>query len=246
MSDFCAILPAAGSSRRFGGARNKLVELLRGEPVIAHTLRVFLARPDVRQVILAANDDSDVARERHPAWLELLRDPRVLRVPGGATRAHSVRCAAEAARPDIEWVAVHDAARPLLSPAVIDRTLAAARASGAAVPAMPVHLTIKQGRSITGLAGSLPATVLRTVPRQDLFAMQTPQIMRLSDLKLAFDKCPIPLEQVTDDVQLIELQGGEVTLVAGEECNLKITTALDLQLAELLLAGGARRLPESR
>lgn len=231
MTAFAAILPAAGASRRFGGTQNKLVELLHGEPVIAHTLRAFLQREDVRQVIVVANDDSEVARQQHPAWLRLLQDPRVNRVPGGATRAHSVRCALEGVAPEIEWLAIHDAARPLVSQTLITRTLAAAQQCGAAVPALPVALTIKQAR------GPLPAKVLRTVPRDELFAMQTPQIVRRDDLCRAFDACPLPLQQVTDDVQLIELQGGEVYLVAGEERNLKITTPLDLWLAEHLLEG---------
>src|SRR5438874_1748671 len=129
--------------------------------------------------------------------------------------------------PEIEWIAVHDAARPLVSPGLIDRTLAAAVEHGAAVPALPVHLTIKQA------TGPLPARVQRTLPRQTLWAMQTPQFMRRAALLDAFEKCPLPLDQVTDDVQLIELAGGEVWLVEGDERNLKITTSADLHLAAL-------------
>lgn len=231
MTDFAVILPAAGSASRFGGARNKLVERLAGVPVIAHTLYAFLKRSDVAMVIIAANDDSDVARETDPQWLRLLADKRVRRVNGGATRAHSVRSALEHVPETVLWVAVHDAARPLVSDAVIDRTFALARQHGAAVPAVPVTLTIKQA------TGPLPAKVIRTVPRQELWGMQTPQIMRAGALRRAFETCPLPLEQVTDDVQLIELAGGEVYLAEGEERNLKITTQLDLKVAELLLRG---------
>ena len=227
---FAVILAAAGSSSRFGADRNKLVQLLAGKPVIAHTLRLFLMRADVAQVILSANDDSDVACQRHPAWLELLQDDRVTRVAGGASRAQSVLNALRAVRQSVEWVAVHDAARPLVSQAVIDRTLELARRHGAAVPALAVALTIKRAK------GPLPAKVECTVPRQQLWAMQTPQIARRAELLRAFKSCPIPLDEVTDDVQLIELAGGEVYLSAGDERNLKITTQLDLQLAELLMA----------
>jgi 2-C-methyl-D-erythritol 4-phosphate cytidylyltransferase len=129
---------------------------------------------------------------------------------------------------DVEWVAVHDAARPLVSDDLITRVFAAAQEHGAAAPAMPVQLTIKQA------TGPLPARVERTVPRHHLWAMQTPQIARRADLLHAYETCPIPLDQVTDDVQLIELTGGPVYLVAGEERNLKITTATDLAIAELL------------
>jgi 2-C-methyl-D-erythritol 4-phosphate cytidylyltransferase len=94
-----------------------------------------------------------------------------------------------------------------------------------------VHLTIKQAD------GPLPARVQRTIPRHTLWAMQTPQIMRRADLLAAFSSCPIPLEQVTDDVQLLELAGQEVWLVAGEERNLKITTPMDMQVAREAVGG---------
>lgn len=227
---FAVVLPAAGTSSRFGSKTNKLVQMLAGRPVIAHTLAAFLQRDDVRQVIIAAGDESDVACEQHPGWLELLKDPRVQRVPGGASRAHSVLNAVKSLDEAVEWVGVHDAARPLVSQALVDRTLQLAQRHGAAVPAMPVALTIKKA------AGPLPARAECTVPRHELWAMQTPQIARRRDLLAAYAKCPIPLEQVTDDMQLIELAGGEVWLAAGEERNLKITTQLDLKIAELLLA----------
>jgi 2-C-methyl-D-erythritol 4-phosphate cytidylyltransferase len=229
---FAIVLPAAGTSSRFASKTNKLVQMLAGRPVIAHTLAAFLRRDDVRQVIIAAGDESDVAQERHPAWLELLKDSRVQRVPGGASRAHSVLNAVKSLDESVEWVGVHDAARPLVSQALVDRTLELAQRHGAAVPAMPVALTIKKA------AGPLPAKAECTVPRHELWAMQTPQIARRRDLLAAYDKCPIPLEQVTDDMQLIELSGGEVWLATGEERNLKITTQLDLKIAELLLAQG--------
>jgi 2-C-methyl-D-erythritol 4-phosphate cytidylyltransferase len=152
--------------------------------------------------------------------------PRVQFCRGGDTRAHSVWNALQRVNSDVEWVAVHDGARPLVSEALIGRTLAAAADHGAAVPALPVALTIKEA------AGPLPAKVERTVPRERLWAMQTPQIARRVDLIRAFETCPIPLSQVTDDVQLIELAGGEVWLVEGEERNLKITTRVDLRVAE--------------
>ena len=223
------VLPAAGASARFGAQRSKLVQDLCGKPVIAHTLGMFLSRTDVRQVIVVAGDDSDVALDRHPDWRKLLADPRVRRVPGGATRAHSVLEGLQALDQQIQWVAVHDAARPLISQDLIDRTLDLARQHGAAVPAMPVALTIKRAD------GPLPARAQCTVSRHDLWAMQTPQIARRSDLLDAFARCPIPLEEVTDDMQLIELAGGQVWLVPGEERNLKITTQLDMIVARSLM-----------
>lgn len=221
MPSFAVILPAAGASMRYGGGRNKLLESLAGRPVIAHSLSAFLCRADVAAVIVPTTIRDDLRAL-------LGDDPRVRYCAGGACRAQSVRNALAQVPREIDWVAVHDAARPLVSQDLIDRTLAAAVEHGSAVPAMPVSLTIKQAD------GPLPARVQRTIPRNTLWAMQTPQIMRRSDLQTAFDQCPIPLEQVTDDVQLLELAGREVWLVDGEERNLKITTAMDLRVAEML------------
>jgi 2-C-methyl-D-erythritol 4-phosphate cytidylyltransferase len=225
MPEFAVIIPAAGSSTRFGGPKNKLFEQLGPARVIQHTLKAFLDRPDVAKIVIptAASDE----------LVPLLPPDSRLRVRcclGGASRAQSVLNALWEVPKDIEWVAVHDGARPLVSQSLIGLTLDAAIKHGAAVPALPVALTIKEA------AGPLPARVERTIPRERLWAMQTPQIVRRADLLTAFLNCPIPLEQVTDDVQLIELAGGEVWLVPGEERNLKITTRTDLRVAEILLA----------
>src|SRR5439155_17710625 len=163
-----------------------------------------------------------------------LSDPRVRVCLGGESRAHSVRNALLLIPTGLEWVAVHDAARPLISQSLINSTLAAAQKYGAAAPALPVALTIKQAD------GPLPSRVERTVPRHQLWGMQTPQIMRRADLLEAFEKCPMPLERVTDDVHLLELVGKPVWLIAGEERNLKITTRSDLNLAEMFLRDAAR------
>ncbi len=236
MADFAVILPAAGLSSRFG--RDKLNADLAGHTVMARTLAAFLPRPDVRLILIATRLEQTSGEqvladlERALAGLgqagEAVR-ARVRVCAGGASRAHSVLHALREVPAAIEWVAVHDAARPLVSQGLIDRTLAAAVMHGSAAPAMPVALTIKRAR------GTLPAQVVETIPRGELWAMQTPQIMRRSDLLAAFERCPIPLEQVTDDVQLLELAGKPVWLVEGEERNLKITTPLDLRMAEWLL-----------
>jgi 2-C-methyl-D-erythritol 4-phosphate cytidylyltransferase len=221
MHALAVILPAAGRSVRFG--RNKLLEPLAGASVLSRSLRAFLDHPSVDVIVVATQD------EKISQTIEAINSDRILTCTGGATRADSVRSALRAIPQRHEWVAVHDAARPLVSRELIDRTFAAAREHGTAVPALPVALTIKQA------TGPLPAKVQRTVPRHELWAMQTPQIARRADLLDAFERCPIPLDQVTDDVQLLELQGKEVWLVAGEERNLKITTEVDLKLAEIFL-----------
>lgn len=224
MPNFAVILPAAGTSARFGADRDKLLESLNGESVIARSVHAFLARRDVVQVIIPT---------RRPDLLapELPRDMRLGFCLGGTCRAESVRSGLRMVHENVEWIAVHDAARPLVTQALIDSTLAAAIEQGAAVPAQPVNLTIKQATS------PLPSLVQHTIPRQDLWAMQTPQIMRRSDLDAAFDNCTTPLSQITDDVQLLELAGKPVWLVPGDEHNIKITTPLDLKLAQLILEG---------
>ena len=213
MPDLAVILPAAGVSIRFG--KDKLSESLDGVSVLDRSIQAFAKREDVKLVIVAGR--------------ETVSGERVISVSGGANRAQSVLYGLRAIPDNIEWVAIHDAARPLVSQELIDRTFAAALHYGAAAPAMPVNLTVKE------VAGELPAQVQRTVPRQNLYALQTPQIMRRTDLIQAFKKCPLPLNQITDDLQLIELIGLPAWLVRGEDRNLKITTTIDLKFAEIFL-----------
>lgn len=232
MNQFAVIMPAAGRSARFGGPKNKLFEEIAGVTVFRRALDAFLKREDVACVVIATGPgqtSADFLGEQFTA------DSRLIFTPGGSSRAESVLRALKQLPEKIEWVAVHDAARPLVSQKLIDRTFAAALQYGAAVPALAVPWTIKQA------AGPLPAKVQRTLPRHELWAMQTPQVMRRSDLLRAYEGCPLPLDQVTDDVQLLELSGHEVWLVEGEERNLKITTQIDLQIARMLVEEDAKR-----
>lgn len=217
MPDLAVILPAAGLSTRFGGTRSKLFEPLNGVPVIFRALQAFSQRADVASVIVV-NQECSVS------------GAKVSQCAGGPSRAHSVLNALREVPLEVEWVAVHDAARPLVSQGLIDRTFLAAQQYGAAAAALPVALTIKQAH------GPLPAKIGATVPRDQLWAMQTPQVMRRAALLDAFERCPIPLDQVTDDVQLLELAGQDVWLIPGDEQNIKITTPMDLKLAELWLS----------
>src|SRR5581483_372420 len=155
MPDLSVILPAAGVSARFGANRDKLREPICGELVIARSVAAFLNRRDVVQVIIPTRRLDILASE-------LPRDQRLNFSFGGSCRAESVRRGLSMVPDNVEWSAVHDAARPLISQELIDRTLAAAIEHGAAVPALPVGLTIRQATP------PLPARVIRTVPRQDL------------------------------------------------------------------------------
>ncbi len=222
MPDFAVLLPAAGLSTRFGASKSKLLADLAGKPVLAWTLDAFAYRSDVLQIVIATFDPGAV--QECVNSLKLAARSKVTFCPGGTCRAGSVGVAATNVSPEIEWIAVHDAARPLISQALIDRTFAAAVEHGAAAAALPVHLTIK-------IATGSPPMVQRTVPRRDLWAMQTPQVMRRADFLDAFAKCPIPLTDVTDDIQFLELAGKPVWLVEGEDRNIKITVPQDLHIA---------------
>src|SRR5215210_3787676 len=194
MPRFAVILPAAGASTRFGPRPSKLFAPLQdGMPVIACTLERFLSRADVEIIVIATPPGGFRSSDDHPALRRALEDRRVRRCDGGASRAQSVRNALAQVPVQVEWVAVHDAARPLVSSAVIDRTLEAAALHGAAIPALSIVPTVKQAD------GPLPAKVQRTVPRQTLWAVQTPQVMRRGALESAYASCTVPLEQVTDE-----------------------------------------------
>jgi 2-C-methyl-D-erythritol 4-phosphate cytidylyltransferase len=218
-----AVVPAAGRSVRFG--HNKLLAPLAGVPVIVWSLRALLERRDVGRVVVPTLDPA-VLREEVRRWVD---DPRLDFCDGGACRAESVRLGLAAVDAETRWVGIHDAARPLVAQGLIDAVLSAAVEHGAAAPALPVTLTVKQA------CGPLPAVVQQTLARQQLWAMQTPQIVRRDWLAAAIAGCPIPLEEVTDDLQLLELAGHPAWLVEGDERNVKITTRLDLRMAELLV-----------
>lgn len=238
MSDprLIAVIPAAGRSQRYLdaaspsrgaiGGGGKLAEMIHGRTVLAWSVRAFLRRADVAEVVIPTSDV-----ETAQALLgELAGDKRLLLTPGGENRAASVLAGLRAARTPTSlaaWVAVHDAARPAVSDALISSVWTAARDShpegaGAAGPAMPVSLTIRRAE------GPLPARAGPTLPRAGLFAMQTPQVARRDTLLAALSSCPLPLDQVTDDLQALELSGVGAVLVAGEALNVKVTVPEDL------------------
>lgn len=221
------IITAGGSSTRFGA--DKLAAPLAGMTVLERSLAAFTSFEchEVRlgRIVVAVPLGAATSIAGCAGANPIVRCHAV----GGASRAMTVLNALRHVEEDCDWIAVHDGARPLASPELIQRVMAAALEHGAAAPAVPVTSTIKQG------GPSLPTLAARTLPRSTLWSMQTPQIMRRADLLDAFARCPIALDQVTDDAQLLELVGRPVILVAGDERNLKITTPLDLTLASLLI-----------
>jgi 2-C-methyl-D-erythritol 4-phosphate cytidylyltransferase/2-C-methyl-D-erythritol 2,4-cyclodiphosphate synthase len=214
-----AVIVAAGRGSRFGGPLPKQYAALRGVPVLRETVSAFLRyRHPIEVRVVIHPDDRDLY-EAAVAGL-----PIGAPVHGGATRQESVRCgleALDAAADDI--VLIHDAARPLLDPAILDRTLTALDDTDAALVAIPVRDTIKRGE-----AGAVAATV----DREGLWRAQTPQAFRYGRI-LAAHRAAAGLD-LTDDAAVAERAGMRVALVTGSEDNFKITTADDLARAERL------------
>jgi len=223
MSRYAVILPAAGKSSRFGDPwRKKVFVDLAGRPVWVRTAEAFLHHPDVAQTILCiAPDDHAWFREKFAAILAFLN---VDVVDGGVERADSVQNALAVVRPEIDRIAVHDAARPLIAKPWIDAVFAAAAESGAAILATPVSSTVKRVDR---------GAIVETVDRTRLWAAQTPQAFDRHLLEEAFARRDG--FAATDEAQLVERIGVKVSVVEGSPLNLKITTRDDLRIAAALL-----------
>jgi len=214
-----AVIVAAGRGTRMEGV-DKLLAPLAGRPLLAHTLAAFQDCEAVQRVALV------MAADRLVEGRDLVRAHALDKVTavceGGERRQDSVRAGLEALGP-CEWAVVHDGARPLVTPQVIEDGLAAARETGAAICAVPLSDTIKQ------VAAS--GEVERTVDREGLWLVQTPQVFRYDLLLEAHRRAGI---EATDDAALVEAMGGRVRVYMGSPRNIKVTTPEDLALAEAL------------
>lgn len=224
IADLGIVIAAGGSSSRYG-AENKLFEKLAGVPVFIHCLRNFLpvCRKDALVLVAPGNDI--------PAFEQLLNDnlseASVKCVAGGDTRSQSV-CNGLAVLPaGVEYVAVHDAARPLASAELLLMCLTEARKYDGALAAHPVADTLKKG--------SADDVIETTVDRSSLWAVETPQIFPLDKLQLAYEKARQTGGEFTDDAGVMESAGYRVKLVRNPDNNLKITYPKDIALAEALL-----------
>jgi len=218
--DVAVLVPAAGAGLRLGPGGPKALRELAGEPLLVHAVRRLCAAASIGQVVVAAPADSlDAVR----ALLSAVAP--VVVVAGGASRQLSVAAALAAADPALEIVLVHDAARALAPPALIERVAAAVRAgSPAVIPVLPVIDTIKQVDDAGRVVGTVDRAVLRTV--------QTPQGFRRDVLVAAHAAA---VDEHTDDAGLAEKIGVPVHTVDGDEAAMKITRPADLRLAELFL-----------
>lgn len=244
------ILVAAGSGQRLGYGMPKAAVPLGGEPILMHALRGIVASGTGSQVCVALPPGDEALRSLCEDFRQELADggPLLSIVEGGSTRADSVRAGMAALMEGIEAVLVHDAARALTPESVFHRVADALAAGAAAViPAVAVVDTVKTVAATTGTdSGLAPEIVTGTAPRDELRAVQTPQGFHLGTLLKAHEAARSlgrkESDAVTDDAMLVEMLGVPVHVVRGSSQSLKITTPLDLILAEGLLEGplGAR------
>jgi 2-C-methyl-D-erythritol 4-phosphate cytidylyltransferase len=211
-----ALVVAAGRGERLGTDRPKAFVMLGGRPMVQWSIDALRAVDEVRRIVVALPPGVHA-----PAG--------TLGVPGGRERSHSVRAALHAAGEDDDVVLVHDAARPLLTPRIVQDCLdaLATHDCDAAIAAAPVTDTIKESDG---------EEVVRTLDRANLWAVQTPQVFDRQALERALERDDAELAGATDDASLVERDGGTVRLVPAPRENLKVTTPVDLRLAELLLA----------
>ena len=216
-----AVIVAAGSATRMRGI-DKVMADLGGEPMIVRTARAFQNCDAIASIVIVTREDlirpiSDLCRDMKKVAAV---------VAGGKSRQESVHLGLNALPKGTKLAAVHDGARPLVSWQVIDRVVRAANTYGAAAPAIPVKDTIKvvEGR-----------LVKETPDRSSLMAVQTPQVFDFDLLRGALRKAEEDGAQVTDDCSAVERTGMRIKIVEGDERNLKVTTPMDLKIAELLL-----------
>ncbi len=209
-----ALLVAAGRGERLGSQGPKAFVRCAGRPMLEWSVEALRAVAALERIVVALPPGVTAPPGTHG-------------VPGGEQRSHSVRAALHAAGP-ADLVLVHDAARPLLTPQLVEACLEAIAAEDcdAAIAAAPVADTIKEG------AGEV---VVRTLDRSRLWAVQTPQVFHRAVLERVLAQDDAVLAAATDDASLVEAQGGTVRLVPAPRANLKVTTPEDLQLAEALL-----------
>lgn len=221
-TQYCgAVIVAAGSASRMGGI-DKVMAPLGGEPMILRTVRAFEDCEAVKEIVIVTREDLMGPIAELCSGFTKIRSV----VQGGSSRQESVKLGLLALSKEVRLAAVHDGARPLVSGELIDKVIRAAHSYGAAAPAIPVKDTIKVFEG---------GFIAATPDRSTLRAVQTPQVMDRDLLLGALEKAEQEGTALTDDCSAVEHIGMRVRLVEGEERNLKVTTPLDLKIAELLL-----------
>lgn len=224
MKDVAVILAAAGRSSRFNDPyQKKVYASVHGKPVWQYSAQLFSDHLRIAQIIMTISpEDKEMVQEKFAGNLTMLGVEVVL---GGEERCDSVRNALERIRPEIRWVAIHDAARPCLSRQSLNQVIEEATKHGAAILATPIRSTVKKVDSNT-------KQIVETVSRDGLWQAQTPQVFRFEDLKRGYGAIQ---GKPTDDAAVIEKLGIPIRVVEGSETNMKITTKDDLRTVEGLL-----------
>jgi 2-C-methyl-D-erythritol 4-phosphate cytidylyltransferase len=225
----CAVVVAAGgASARMG--RDKLFLTLGGAPVLIHSLRVFDAAEDVCEIVVAVRPEDVLHVSGLISRYGITKAVKV--VAGGATRPESVHNGVMAVSRGVEYIAVHDGARPFVTEKLLSDALDAAIRHNAATAAVPVVATVKRAEG---------GVVRETLSRDGLYEIQTPQVFQAELLKAALTKALAEKAPVTDDCMAVEALGCPVAITPGSRLNIKLTTEDDLPLAEAIAAmrGGA-------
>ncbi len=219
------IICAAGASRRFGGKRKKPFVDAGGRAVFLRSVEIFCDRDDVKQVLLAISPEAEELVE--VKWGANLKFFGVKVCLGGAERFETVSKAMELVKDDIDLIAVHDAVRCCVTKEWVDDCFAAAAESGTAILACPVVATLKEVAE---------GRVLKTVDRAGLYESQTPQVFEAGLLREAYGNLEnLDKSKISDDCQLVEALGREVTIVETDSSNIKITRKNDVVIAEAIL-----------
>lgn len=229
MKDVAVILAAAGRSSRFNDPyQKKVYASVHGKPVWQYSAQLFSDHLRIAQIIMTISpEDKEMVQEKFAGNLTMLGVEVVL---GGEERCDSVRNALERIRPEIRWVAIHDAARPCLSRQSLNQVIEEATKHGAAILATPIRSTVKK-------VDSNSKQIVETVSRDGLWQAQTPQVFRFEDLKRGYGALQ---GKPTDDASVIEKIGIPIRVVEGSETNMKITTKDDLRTVEGLLKAPAK------
>ncbi len=217
------IVPAAGSARRMEGLDKILLEL-GGMPILARTLKALNQSSLVHEIIIVTREDLMVDLGKLCKNYDIDKATKIM--VGGSERSDSVLAGVREVREDANIIAIHDGARPFLTESLLETVLKEGGRTGAAAPAVPVTDTIKRVR------GGL---VKKTLRREELWAVQTPQVFEANLIKTALEQAVSEGVPMTDDCLAVERLGMKVTLTKGSYQNIKITTPLDLRLAEAIL-----------
>ena len=218
-----AVIVAAGSASRMEGI-DKVMAPLKGEPIIVHTVRAFQECDAVKEIVIVTREDLIVPVSDLCHGFDKVRAV----VAGGKSRQESVYLGMNALSEKCRLAAIQDGARPLVTWQLVDRVVRAANSYHAAVPVIPVKDTIKVCN---------PGLVVFTPERKTLRAVQTPQVFDFDLLRGALKQAFQDGAEITDDCSAVERLGMSVKTVDGDEENLKVTTPIDLKIAELLLEG---------